>query len=84
LPRRPNGYVSRNYQRDWSISPEEDVVKVKTDVELDVGDKVVIETDIPKISETESKSKKKKKKLPVNQERGIVISTDETITDDHD
>ena len=55
-------YVSRNYQRDWSVDPKEDTVKVTTDVELDIGDKIVIETDIPKISKTESKSKKKKRK----------------------
>ena len=61
MPRRPNGYVSRNYQRDWSISPKEDVLKVTTDVELDIGNKVVIETDIPKISKTESKPVPKKK-----------------------
>ena len=61
MPRRPNGYVSRNYQRDWSISPKEDVLKVTTDVELDIGNKVVIETDIPKISKTESKPAPKKK-----------------------
>tara|TARA_B110000495_G_scaffold134668_1_gene117880 strand:+ start:1616 stop:1891 length:276 start_codon:yes stop_codon:yes gene_type:complete len=91
MPRRPNGYVSRNYQRDWTISLEEDIVKVTTDVEVDVGDKVVIETDIPKISETGSypKSKKsKKKKIAVNQEEGIgdriIVSTDEIVTDDHD
>ena len=61
MPRRPNGYVSRNYQRDWSVSPEEDVLKVTTDVELDIGDKVIIETDIPKISERELKPIPKKK-----------------------
>ena len=60
MPNRKNGYVSKNYQRDWSISL--DVVKVTTDVELDIGNKVVIETDIPKISKTESKPKSKKNK----------------------
>lgn len=66
MPRRPNGYVSRNFQRDWSISLEEDTVKVTTDVEVDVGDKVVIETDIPKISETKPEPKKPKKKKGKN------------------
>jgi len=60
MPNRKNGYVSKNYQRDWSISL--DVVKVTTDVELDIGNKVVIETDIPKISKTESKPKPNKNK----------------------
>ena len=59
MPNRKNGYVSKNYQRDWSISL--DVVKVTTDVELDIGNKVVIETDIPKISERELKPIPKKK-----------------------
>jgi len=62
MPNRKNGYVSKNYQRDWSVSPEEDVLKVTTDVELDIGNKVVIETDIPKISKTESKPKPNKNK----------------------
>ena len=59
-------YVSRNYQRDWSVDPKEDTVKVTTDVELDIGDKVVIETDIPKISETKPEPKKSKRKKDKN------------------
>ena len=61
MPNRRNGYVSKNFQRDWSVDPKEDTLKVTTDVELDVGDKVIIDTEIPKISKPESKSVPKKK-----------------------
>ena len=38
-------YISRNYQRDWDLS-DDDSLEVKTDVEIDTGEKVSIETDI--------------------------------------
>jgi hypothetical protein len=73
-------YVSPNFQKQFSV--KDDVVEVKTEVPLaDNGEKVEIKIDVP------LKEKKEFKKLPdykKKKKKGINLSVDETVTDDHD
>ena len=56
-------YISKNYQRNWNIT--EDGLEVKTDVEIDTGEKIVVETKVESITKEElpKEIKEKRRKL---------------------
>lgn len=68
-------YVSPNFQKQFSI--KDDVVEATVEVPIENDEKVEIKIDVPLEEPKKFKKKDKKKK-------GISLSVDETVTDDHD
>lgn len=56
-------YISKNYQRNWNVT--EDGLEVKTDVEIETGEKIVVETTVESIVKEElpKEVKEKRRKL---------------------
>lgn len=56
-------YISKNYQRNWNV--KDDSLEVKTDVEIETGEKVVVETTVESITKEElpKEVKNKRRKL---------------------
>ena len=56
-------YISKNYQRNWSVT--KDGLEVKTDVEIETGEKLVVETTVESIVKEElpKEVKKQRRKL---------------------
>lgn len=55
-------YISKNYQRNWNV--KDDSLEVKTDVEIETGEKVVVDTEV-KIDKADmpKEVKEKRRKL---------------------
>ena len=55
-------YISRNYQRNWNMT--DDSLEVKTDVEIDTGEKVIVDTEVKiQKSDLPKEVKEKRRKL---------------------
>ena len=54
-------YISKNFQSDWKI--DNDNIEVKTEVEIEEGEHLAVNTEIPLKDKLDEKAKKKRREL---------------------